>query len=132
MVLEEVALVLLILIILLIIKFNNRIEVSEEQKVHHPNNHLIHLLEMMDLEILVVSAEEAGASAGAGFAAAVRPPELFRLLSSEPAVFLAGAFPEAALLRPPRGAGAELPASAPAVTGRSPVAEPESLFAEPF
>ena len=59
MVLEEVALVLLILIILLIIKFNNRIEVSEEQKVHHPNNHLIHLLEMMDSEILVVSAEEA-------------------------------------------------------------------------
>ena len=28
-------------------------------EVHHPNNHLIHLLEMMDSEILVVSVEEA-------------------------------------------------------------------------
>jgi len=52
--LEEVVLELLIITTLVT---NNKMEVLEEQKVHHLNNRLIHLKEMIVLETLVAVLE---------------------------------------------------------------------------
>ena len=41
----------------IILATNNKMEVLEEQKVHHLNNHLIHLKEMIVLETLVAVLE---------------------------------------------------------------------------